>query len=230
MKTYLLILSLILLVACNQTNSKSETQTSDSELETPVELTNAEKIAYKNGYEKWNDVTEIQFTFNFDRGENHFERSWIWWPKKDQVQMLPWGEQAGVTYLRSAMDSLIKQADARFINDSYWFLAPFNLVWDEGTSFSETKNVTAPISKEAMNQLTVTYGSEGGYTPGDAYDLFYNDDFVLKEWAFRAGNDSIASMTTTWEEYKTFNGIQVATMHQDSTKNMKLYFTNISVK
>lgn len=230
MKYILSLLTLFLLItSCQDQDHKKKAVTEENET-TIKTLSPAEAIAYKNGYEKWKDVSEIQFTFNFDRGENHFERSWIWWPKKDQVEMLPWGEEPGITYQRSAMDSVIMKADARFINDKYWLLAPFNLVWDEGTTFSETKKVTAPISKEVMNQLTVTYGAEGGYTPGDAYDLYYSDDFMLKEWAFRAGNDSIASMTTTWEDYKTFEGIQIATMHQDSTKSMKLYFTDISVK
>ena len=229
MKYFLTILAFIFFL-CSSCKDKVANEITSEEVTKTQPLTTAESIANKNGYENWNDVSEIQFTFNFDRGGSHFERSWIWWPKLDQVQMKPWGEEAGVLYKRSEMDSLIKKADARFINDSYWLLAPFNLVWDEGTTFSEEKNVTAPISKETMNQLTITYGNEGGYTPGDAYDLFYSDDFMLKEWAFRAGNDSIASMTTTWEDYKTYDGIQIATMHQDSTQALKLYFTDISVK
>jgi len=37
-------------------------------------------------------------------------------------------------------------------------------------------------------------------------------------------------MTTTWEGYENFNGIEIAKKHKDSIGNFKLYFTNISVK
>ena len=32
------------------------------------------------------------------------------------------------------------------------------------------------------------YLSEGGYTPGDAYDIYFNEDYMIKEWTFRKGN------------------------------------------
>ena len=135
-----------------------------------------------------------------------------------------------ISYNRMTMDSITQQTDARFINDKYWFLAPFNLVWDKGTTFSEKQNVIAPISKDTLNQLTVVYGDDGGYTPGDAYDFYFGKDFVIREWIFRQGNDSLPSMTNTWEDYKDFNGLRPATMRKDSTGDFKLYFTNISVK
>lgn len=96
-----------------------------------------------------------------------------------------------VVYNRTSMDSLTKKTDASFINDKYWLLAPFNLVWDEGVSFSEKENVVAPVSKDTLNQLTILYGGEGGYTPGDAYDFYFGKDYIIKEWIFREANNSI---------------------------------------
>lgn len=81
-----------------------------------------------------------------------------------------------------------------------------------------------------MQQLTISYGDEGGYTPGDAYDFFFENDFQIKEWIFRKGNDTIPYLVTTWEDYKDFNGIKIATMHQNPEGTFKLYFTNIEVK
>ena len=185
-------------------------------------------IAYGNGLNEWDAVSEIKFTFNVDRGERHFERSWTWQPKNDWVEMIT--SKDTVQYKRSEMDSTQQSADQSFINDKYWLLAPFNLVWDYGTTFSEKQDQKAPISGDTLDMLTITYGSEGGYTPGDAYDFYFGKDFVVKEWVYRKGNDSLPSMTTTWEDYEDFNGIKIAKMHQDSAKSLQLYFTNISVK
>lgn len=228
MKQKALLLFLITtILSCNETRNSSEAIPSEVKI-SEKKLTTAEAIAYKNGFENWANVSEIKFTFNFDRGEGHFERSWRWLPKSNDV-ILNNGKET-VIYNRNYLDSISRKSDASFINDKYWLLAPFNLVWDEGTTFSEKQNVIAPISKDTLDQLTVVYGNEGGYTPGDAYDFFFGKDFIIKEWVFREGNDSLPSMTNTWEDYEDFNGIRIAKMHKDANGAYKLYFTNISVK
>lgn len=235
MKKIIYLLSFcIILFACNETHKKTDTPEptkSSASIPDPDAnpiLSTAETIAYKNGFEQWKDVTEINFTFNVDRGENHFERSWVWKPQSDLVILRT--AQDTVTFERGKVDSTSTKYDASFINDKYWLLAPFNLLWDEGTTITERKDVIAPISKDTLNELTITYGNEGGYTPGDAYDFYYGNDFMIREWVYRKGNDSLPSMLTTWEAYQTHKGMKISTMHKDSTGNFKLYFTNVSVK
>ncbi|MAP54265.1 hypothetical protein [Altibacter sp.] len=224
----ILLLCLLFLSFVNCKNPSSSEADREKEATSNRELTTAEAIAYKNGYAKWKEVSELTFTFNVDRGDTHSERSWIWNPQSQQVTLIT-GKDT-VSYNRKETDSIPTRADAAFINDRYWLLAPFNLMWDEGTTFSEAANVIAPISKDTLNKLTVVYGLQGGYTPGDAYDFFYSKDFIIREWIFRKGNDSLPSLITTWEDYAQFGGLELATMHKDSTGTFKLYFTDISVK
>ena len=227
-KIFLTLIILGSLVGCNETVNNNGKREFIPEPDANPVTTTAEVIAYKNGIDNWKNVSEIAFTFNVDRGEKHFDRSWIWHPKTDDVTRIT--NTDTLHYNRREMDSIARKADQGFINDKYWLLAPFNLVWDKNVTFSEIKKAIAPISKDTLNQLTVVYGDQGGYTPGDAYDFFYAKDFIIKEWVFREGNDSLPSMTTTWENYERFNGILISKMHADSTRNFKLHFTNISVK
>ena len=228
MKNFLSIFFIaIVLISCN--NNKNSEKPEDDKSISEESLTILEKIANANGFQNWEDISEIAFTFNVDRGENHFDRSWVWKPKIGDVSLIS-SEGITLNYNRAQMDSLIMKTDAAFINDKYWLLAPFQLVWDDGITFSEKENAVSPISKDTLNQLTIVYGNEGGYTPGDAYDFFYDKNFKLKEWNYRKGNTEKASMSTTWEDYEDFNGIEIAKTHKDSTGNFKLYFTNISVK
>ncbi len=223
---FLVLFSVLLFISCqDKKNTNSE---NPSEGISEKELSTAEKIANKNGFENWKDVSEINFTFNVDRAGNHSERSWTWKPKSNDITMR--NAKDTISFNRNKLDSVSLPYDAAFINDKYWLLAPYNLVWDEGTTLSEPTKVTAPISGDSLHKITITYGTEGGYTPGDAYDFFYDNDFKVKEWNFRKGNTEKPSMTTTWEDYEDFNGLHIAKMHQDSTGGFKLYFTNISVK
>ena len=236
MKKILLTLAAVAaLVSC-----KTETKNEDAENTAMTEMETVEKdrtpeqeVAYKiaeaNGLENWDKVSELQFTFNVDRGDSHFSRAWKWNPKTDDVTMM--SPEDTLSYNRKSVDSLAMNADKGFINDAYWLMAPMHLVWDEaGTNLTTQDTATAPMSKELMKKITITYGDEGGYTPGDAYDFFYDDDYRVREWIYRRGNVSEFSMVTTWEDYQDYEGIKIASDHKAPEDAVHLYFTDIAVK
>ncbi|TRZ41428.1 hypothetical protein [Robertkochia solimangrovi] len=191
------------------------------------QLTVPEKIANANGITDWSKVKELHFTFNVERGSTHFERSWIWDPTTDDVTMMMGDEK--ISYNRNEVDSTLVQTDQGFINDSYWLLAPYKLVWDEGMDYEPVVREPAPISNDSLNRLTITYVGDGGYTPGDGYDFYYDDNYIIREWVYRENNTSAVCMMTTWEDYKNYHGLNLATMHQDDTGYFRLFFTDIEV-
>ena len=183
-------------------------------------LSIAQKIANAHGFEHWNKVSEIQFTF----GKN---RSWIWKPKSDDVTLMTSSDT--ISYNRASIDSISQNADRAFINDKFWLLIPFQLIWDEGISISEPEAAEAPVSKTKMNKITLTYSNEGGYTPGDAYDLFYEADYIIKEWAFRKGNKPEAGLVNTFENYQDFKGLKLALDHKKGNEDWSLPLSNVKV-
>jgi len=188
-----------------------------------------ELLADKHGFENWEQVERIAFTFNVDRDTSHYERSWIWDIGADRVTQISGGDT--LSYLRSEVDSTLTRADAGFINDKFWLLAPYQWVWDQQSfTWEFEEGVAAPISGEPMDKLTITYGQEGGYTPGDAYDFYLSKDSILQEWVYRKGNQDEPSLATTWEDFRDFNGLSLATMHQNAEGSFKLYFTGIRVE
>lgn len=195
----------------------------------PQETSILEKVANANGFANWVNVAELKFTFNVDRDTTHFERTWIWKPKTNEITAI--SAEGTTKYNWAKMDSVANTINAGFINDKYWLLAPYQLVWDGKNIQHELSSaIKAPISKKPMQKLTIVYGSEGGYTPGDAYDLYFGDDMIVKEWVFRKGNAAEPSMTTTWEDYEDIGGLKIAKMHKMGEGNFKLFFTDVSVK
>uniref|UniRef100_UPI004047A263 hypothetical protein n=1 Tax=Mariniflexile sp. TaxID=1979402 RepID=UPI004047A263 len=212
MKKYILLLLIVIIsVSFKQINS---TEKADKQLSI------AEKIANAHGFEKWQQVKEIAFTFNG-------KRSWVWKPKTSDVTYIMDGDT--IHYNTGKIDSSLVKIDRGFINDKFWLLIPFQLVWDQGTSVSEPIKTEAPISKTIMNKITLTYPNEGGYTPGDAYDIYYGDDFIIKEWAYRKGNQPKASLVNTFENYQDFNGIKIALEHKKAEGDWNLIFSNVKV-
>lgn len=193
------------------------------------ELSAKEAITKAYGIENWNKVNEITFTFNVDRPGSYYERSFVWKPKTGEVTFMSANDTIKYNHNNPVSEKEI-EADQAFINDKYWLLAPFQLAWDQGISFSEVKKERAPISNKKLSKLTIVYPSEGGYTPGDAYDFYFNKEYVIEEWVYREANQPAPSMVNTWEDNQDFGGIKISTMHKNSAGDFKLYFTNISIK
>jgi len=228
---YFTVLSLcfLLLVSCNNSKTNKSVDKKDDASEVIENLSTPQKIAKANGLHSWQDINEIHFTFNVDRTDFHMERSWVWKPKSDIIRFKD--EKDTIQYSQSKLDSLLTPIDAKFVNDKYWLLAPLNLAWDEKNyTFSEEINSIAPISKDTLNKLTIVYKDEGGYTPGDAYDFYFNDEFIIKEWTYRQENNPVPSLTTTWENHELYKGLYIAKNHITDDGSLKIYFTNIKVK
>ncbi len=225
MKNYLILLMLALaMAACRQSpekNAASETQAPQLDL--------LDSLAAAHGFDHWKEVSEIRYTFNVDRDTSHSERSWIWEPRSNRVTRIQGGDT--LTYLRSEVDSTLTRADGAFINDKYWFMAPYQWMWDkDNITYTFSRQVPAPISGQPMDKLTIVYGQEGGYTPGDAYDFFIGKDSLVAEWIFRRGNQAEPNLVATWEEYQTLKGLKLASVHRNAEGNFKLYFTGIEVR
>jgi len=230
---FLIFLSLILFTSCKEGTQQSKQDAVNRELipnhdANPVR-TEAEVIALKNGLLEWEKVRQIDFTFNVDRGgKTVAQRSWQWQPKTSNVRMM--SNKDTITYNRKTMDSTHIAADRGFINDKFWLLVPYQLVWDEGASITIQDTATAPISKKQTKKLTIVYGDKGGYTPGDAYDLYYDSDFIIDEWVFRKANAKTASMTTSFEDYENYAGLNIAKTHKGMDSDLNIYFTDIKVQ
>ena len=222
MKLRLIIIAFALII----TSCKSDkTETTPKETK---ELSIAEKIANAHGYENWKNVSEIKFTFKVDRDTIKGNgRVWSWKPKTNDVSLTTGA--GNITYNLSQVDSTNQRADQAFINDKFWLLIPFQLVWDNSATISDPVKAEAPLSKSQLDMITITYASEGGYTPGDAYDIYYGEDYLIKEWAFRRGNSEEASLVNTFENYQDFNGIKIAIDHKRDNGKWNLNFGDVSV-
>ncbi|MFM1878758.1 MAG: hypothetical protein RLZZ241_1624 [Bacteroidota bacterium] len=182
-----------------------------------------------HGFDHWKSVRQIQFTFNVDRDTSHFERSWIWETQTNRVTRITTTDT--ISYLRSQVDSTLTSVDAGFINDKFWLLAPYQWIWDQkNITDTVSAGAKAPISGVPMDKLTVVYGNDGGYTPGDAYDFYIGRDSLVSEWVFRKGNQPVPSLATTWEGYETHGGLKLSTSHKNADGSFHLYFTGLKVQ
>jgi hypothetical protein len=223
MKNTFLIFCVIAMIS----SCKKETPTGTAK-ET-ITLSTAQRLANTAGLKSWNEVEEIKFSFNVGKtGKTVLTRNWTWNPKTNYVQLIALEDT--ISYKRdSKLNSLQMSSDRAFINDVYWLIPEFKLVWDQGTTITEKKSQLAPIYKDTLDMISILYNKEGGYTPGDAYDIYYDANHKFKEWAYRRGNDSTPSMITTFENFKTIAGFTFATNHRSPDGATSINFTDIEI-
>jgi hypothetical protein len=221
-KAFLILILMILLTSCNN-KSTGEDFTENQALYT------AQQSAMTAGLENWKSLEEIQFTFNVGKMDKTImSRKWKWNVATQDVQLIAKGDT--ITYNRnSKLNNIQISTDRAFVNDTYWLLPEFKLAWDEGTSFTGKKSQIAPISKDTLDMITILYNDTAGYTPGDAYDIYYGADYTFKEWTYRSKNDTSITLATTFGNFKSVEGITVATDHRTADQMTRIHFTNIKI-
>ena len=193
-------------------------------------------VADSYGLKSWPAVTSISFTFNVKAGEINVKRSWKWEPGSGLVEYSGPGENGKdtvISYNRNNLDKkqeFIISVDKKFINDSYWLLFPFHLVWDNNVDIKDEGISDSPITHSKDRTLVVQYINNVGYTPNDEFVLYLNKNNMIKEWIYRPGGSKEKERAYTWEGNKNFNGITISTEHNGPNKKTKVWFTGIEVE
>lgn len=218
-KPQLLVLVLCILLLGSCTSTKDET----------TNLTVGEKIAKAHGIDQFPEINKMTYRFNVQRDTLLFGRDWQWWPKTGEVVYSRGADTVRFNQFQVESDD-IKKTDQSFINDKYWLLFPFQLVWDADVSYIEKEDTSAPISGIKMHHVIVAYTQNGGYTPGDVYELFCDDNWIIQEWVFRRGGQEEPTIICTWEGYEDFNGVKIATEHRNEDGSFRLFFSGLAVE
>ncbi len=193
-------------------------------------------IADKYGVQSFSNVTSISFTFNDRSDVASVKRSWVWEPNSGKVIYKgpdKDGKNTEYAYNRNQMDTtnaITKFIDPKFVNDQYWLLFPFHLLWDKNIDITLDGKQQFPLSKESGNKLIVTYRNNTGITPNDVFELFLDDDNMIKEWIYKPGGNSGNQKYYTWEGNKNYNGIILTTEHYGPDNKTKIWFTDIKIE
>ena len=200
----------------------------------------AEKTAKEFGIDSWGKIDALRYTFNLDLGAFKLSRTWTWEIKTGRVTYESKdksGQPVKVSYLRPELATQSAQVkdeiEPGFVNDQYWLLFPFHVIWDSTPTVTDKGMQKLPLGKGAGNQLVVKYPADVGYTPGDTWELFIGPDNRVKVMVYhRGGPKKPTLLTVTWAGYKKAGPLLVATDHRGIAdgKPGTVTFTNVAVK
>lgn len=224
MRYFVAVMLLISISACAEAPAdepQAEGAPSGVELETYADTVAWRMVRSMGGIDSWRSAPYMRFDFAIDsNGERIPVASHLWdryggdyrveWSVGDDstyVVLFNVHTQEGQAYLNSIPadtsenNLLVRHAYTRFINDTYWMLAPLK-VFDSGVN----RTYLPDSSSEEVDALLVTF-DEVGLTPNDRYYLYVDKETGrLDEWAYvLQGNQEAAPSYYDWTGYERFS-------------------------
>jgi hypothetical protein len=200
----------------------------------------AEQIAKTHGLDSFGQIEGIRYTFHAEFPGVTLSRTWEWQPKTGQVSYEgkdKEGKPVKVTYLRAQLssqpDNVKNEIDPAFINDQYWLLFPLHVAWDSGADVKDAGMHKLPLGKGSAERIVVKYPSDGGYTPGDTWELYVGSDNRVQEFIYhRGGPEKPSVVVATWAGYKKAGPLHISTDHRGTAdgKPLRIFFSDVSVK
>ena len=122
---------------------------------------------------------------------------------------------------------LLETAYGRFINDSYWLLAPWK-VFDPGVHREYAGEKPGPDGSLCD---VVKLSFEGvGMTPKDVYWLWITrDGRHMVQWQYVLCGDAEVPTTALWKDWRTFGGISLSLEKPMMGRPRRILFENVAV-
>jgi len=200
----------------------------------------AEQLARTYGLDSFGQIEAIRYTWNAQFPGVSVSRAWVWEPKKDQVSYEGKdkdGKPVKATYLRSQLNdqpaNVKDEIDPAFVNDNYWLLFPFHAYWDKSATVTDQGTKPLPLGNGSAELIVVKYPSDGGYTPGDTWDLHIGKDNRVEQMVYhRGGPKKPGLVTVTWEGYKKAGPLLISTDHNGTADGnaVRVFITDVAVK
>src|SRR5262249_43995261 len=200
-----------------------------------------DQVAKTYGVDSWDKVEAVRYTWNAEIvGLFKASHKWEWEPKTGKISFEgagPDGKPISVTYdssnLSTQPDQVKNVVEPAFVNDNYWAFFPFHAYWDKSASAIDQGKFNLPMGPGTAELVPVKYPADGGYTPGNTWDLYAGKDNRVVYLVYHRGGDKPPSrVLATWTGYKKAGPILFSTEHSGMAdgKPLHLTITNIAVK
>ena len=228
--------------SCSQKSPSTAEPTAKPSASAPEKTSAAvrEQIAKTYGLDEFGKVEAIRYTWNAQFPGVNVSRAWVWEPKTGRVSYEGKdkdGKPVKASYIRAqlsnAPDNVKNDIEPAFVNDNYWLLFPLHAYWDSSPEVHVKSAQPLPIGNGSADLVSVKYPSEGGYTPGDTWDLYVGKDNRVEQFVYHRGGPKKPSVVTaTWESYKKAGPLLISTDHNGTAdgNTLRIFITDVAVK
>lgn len=179
--------------------------------ENPNQGSLATQVMKAAGIENWPEVSRVKFTFNVAVDGKRKVTAAHDWEVRSGKDTVKWDGKVATTdvWYPEKNEGEAAEAYKRWVNDSYWLLAPLKL-GDKGAIVKDAG--VKEIEGESLPALELRFGNVG-LTSNDRYVLYIDPSTKLvKFWDYMP--DEKIKKTATWEGYVQSGGLNLSTRHR----------------
>ena len=183
-----------------------------------------------SGGENWDKVKQIDFTFAVEQDGKRIFTAQHAWNVAAGTDTVKWTDKQGkdhnvtVNLAAAPADGEAKEAYARWVNDSYWLLAPLK-IRDRGVKVEATG--AKDLNGASLETIQLSFDNVG-LTPTDRY-VFYIDPETKLPRAWDYVPQTGEGLQATWEKYQDFAGLKLATEHNFKGKTIRLLDVKVTL-
>ncbi len=204
-------------------------------------------ISAMGGKGGWDKARFLRFDFTVVRDGKQIVSFSHWWDRYDgryRVEGVdpkggPWkaylnvGTRQGEFFVngtRAEGDVKAKgleNAYGRFINDTYWLLAPWK-VFDPGVNLQYVGEVKTAAGQDC-DEIRLSF--EGvGLTPRDVYWMDIDrSTHLLDQWKYVLNGSNDPPTVVAWKDWRRFGPIELSTSKPLAAKPVEIRFENVAV-
>jgi hypothetical protein len=121
----------------------------------------------------------------------------------------------------------LENAYGRFINDTYWLLAPWK-IFDPGVKLEYVGEVKDAAGR-ACDEIKLSFDSVG-LTPKDVYWMDVDkSSHIMNEWKFVLNGGNDPPTLVEWKDWRKFGGIMLSVSKPIIGKPSEIRFENLQV-
>ncbi|MEO6323239.1 MAG: hypothetical protein ABIT01_07135 [Thermoanaerobaculia bacterium] len=205
----------------------------------PKAVEHARKEMAASGGSAWEKARYIRFDFSVETATRHsgpISHAWDRYTGRYRVEVP--GEKGYTAYFNAQApadlgqavilkagarvtgpeaEALLKKAYGRFINDTYWLLAPLKVL-DPGVNLADEGE--SDFEGKKARVIRLSFGKVG-LTPGDVYKHFLDPETGrMLGWEYKLQDSTDGPTRWRWEGYESFAGLVLSTKKVNAAGDM----------
>jgi hypothetical protein len=205
-------------------------------------------IASLGGEQAWDKARQFRFDFVVDREGKTIARFSHAWDRYTGDYRVSGTDKTGAPFVvyfnvntkegqpfvngkpvePEARDAMLKNAYGRYINDTYWLLAPWK-IFDPGVHRSYDGEKPCPDVGGTCDVLKLSFDNVG-LTPKDLYWIWVaRDGHKMIAWQFLLNGATEEPTMAYWKDWRDFSGVRLAVEKPMVGKQAVIRFENVSV-
>lgn len=205
-------------------------------------------IASLGGEKAWENARQLRFDFVVDREGKTIARFSHVWDRYTGDYRVSGADKTGAPFTvyfnvnskdgqvfvngkpaeGEAKDAMLKNAYGRFINDTFWLLAPWK-VFDPGVHRAYDGEKPCPDGSGTCEILKLSFDNVG-LTPKDVYWLWITKEGrKMVAWQYVLNGAADEPTTVLWKDWKSMGGMALSMEKPIVGKPALIRFENVSV-